>query len=155
MLWLAFVMAKDFNTLVAVYLAIDVLGMAVALIGLVRSARIGFTLDDKGLTVRTTYATRSWPWKDIASARTLDRVSRGGTLGLFGGSVRSPEQAIQMLPTITLVSGDVIRFYALRMTVRTTYATTWVDDALIAVTRRAQAFHGTGEDTPPTRERDY
>lgn len=138
------------TTLINAYMGIVAAIMALAAIGIIRAMRIGITLDDAGATVRMTYSTKSFAWADIASARTLDRVSRGGTLGLFGG-LNAAEPHIQLLPTITLTSGAVVRLYPLRMTVRSTYTRTWVDDALVAITKTAQQRRGGGIETGPMR----
>ncbi|HLK44407.1 MAG TPA: hypothetical protein VKT18_00400, partial [Acidimicrobiales bacterium] len=125
------------------------LALCVALYGFVRSLRIGITLSEDGVVVRTTFATRAWAWDVIRSARTLDRVSRGGTLGLFGGPVRANDYPpVQTLPTITLTNGDVVRFYALRLTVRSEHEGSWVDEAMVEINRQAQERHG-GVDLGP------
>jgi hypothetical protein len=142
LVWLGTVMAQDATGVVFLYLGVDAVLATIAAIGLVRAFRVGITLDDAGVTVRTTFATRSWPWDEIRSARTLDRVSRGGALGLFGGITLNNDGHVQLLPTITLRSGDVVRFYALRLTVRTRYDSTWADDAMSEITRRAAARRG-------------
>jgi hypothetical protein len=149
LVWLAVVMSRDVTGIVGLYLAVDVLGIVIATIGLVRSFRIAIVLDEAGVTVRTTFSTRSWRWEEIRSARTLDRVSRGGALGVFGGITLNNDDRIQLLPTITLRTGDVVRFYALRMTVRTRYDSTWADEAMLEINQRAEARRGGGLDLGP------
>jgi hypothetical protein len=129
--------SKYVNSLVDLYAAITGLCVTAAVIATARAMRIGITLDDNGVTVRTTFSTRNWPWSRIASARSLERVSRGGTLGLFAGPVKTSQQ-VQLLPMLTFTNGDTYRLYALRMTVRDAFDQTWVDEAMVEITRQAQ-----------------
>lgn len=151
--WLIVQMARHLDAFIGIYLGITALGLCIALYGLVRSLHIGITLSEEGVVVRTTFATRTFSWDVIRSARTLDRVSRGGTLGLFGGPVRQNDYPpVQTLPTITLTNGDVVRFYALRLTVRSEHEGSWVDEAMVEITREAQERHG-GADLGPRSPR--
>lgn len=151
--WLIFEMARHLSAFVAAYVAIASLVLGIAVYGLVRSLRIGITLSEDGVVVRTTFATRAWTWDVIRSARTYNRVSRGGTLGLFGGPVRANDYPpVQTLPTITLTNGDVVRFYALRLTVRSEHEGSWVDEAMVEINRQAEERRG-GVDLGPRPSR--
>lgn len=118
-----------------VYMAIVSIGALVLLVGAVRSLRIGFYLDDNGLTTRTSYSTRSWRYDEIDRAYTSDRATRGRPMRYVGFTMKHMER-IQIVPSLKLANGVTVVLRGLHTATSDLVGANWVDDAVIEINRR-------------------
>ena len=133
------------TSLVHAYEVFMVLVGIFCLVGAARSLRGGITLDDEGVTVRTTFSTRSWRWEELRHAETRDRTSLRSTTSSLG--ISRNQRRTQILPTLRLASGKDVELHGLRLVLPGDDLRNWVDDAMHAIDRRLIERRGDGSPT--------
>jgi hypothetical protein len=133
-----------------VYIGIVALLIGVLLLGFVRSFRCGIRLDDIGVEVRTTYATRRWRWESIERARVLDRPVRGSPYLAGIERISHREDRYYVLVVLTFTDGSDLRLYGLRFVASEPSDSAWVDGAVREINQTLSARRGESGASRPT-----
>jgi hypothetical protein len=137
-------MTKDATSIVYVYMGIVVVVILVALIAFVRAFRVGITVDDVGVTAKTTWSTKRFRWDEISEAEAHDRsvVVTGRALV---PTRRGATQRVEVLPILTMANtGRRLRIHGLKATISSSYARNWLDDAIHEINDRLQERRASG-----------
>ena len=135
-------MAKHTNTIVFVYMGIVSLGVVIALVGTARAFRAGIYLFGDRVVVQSTFSRVSWRWTELERAETIDRISRGGPLGVLAMTSQRAEPRVQIIAVFRRVQGSPVVVRALRVSTSSPHEENWLDDALHEVNRRIDAHRG-------------
>lgn len=139
LLWVIWSMSATLNSVVTIYVAVVVLALCVDVVGLVRCLRLGITLDDRGVTVRTTYTTRTYAWDTIERAETVDRLARQPPSSITASRRPGGTERFHVLGVLWLRNGKRVAFPGLRQTVGVhTGPGLWLDEAMLEANRRVK-----------------
>lgn len=143
--------SKSAGSVVDIYMCVVGLVIVTAVVGLVRSFRIGIEVADDGITARTTFSTKHFAWDEIAEATSVDRAIRttGRNLVPMSQEVR---KRIQVVPVLRLNSGKRVRLYGLQVHIESDTFSNWLDDAVMEINDRLEERRGAlgSGATPPT-----
>jgi Bacterial PH domain len=143
-------MAKNATSVVLVYMGILSLVVLAALVGFVRSFRVGIEVNDDGVTARTTFATRRFAWDEIVEAQAVDRAIRTTGRSLVPMTPNAMKM-IQVVPVLRLTNGRRVRLQGLQAHIESDTFTNWLDDAIVEINNRLEERHGLGSGAAPTR----
>jgi hypothetical protein len=141
MLWS---MSANFNSIVAVYMALAGVALGVMLVGFVRSFRIGFIVDDVGVTARSALATKTYRFAEIERAEAVDREARQAPSTVtFSRTPGGGDARVHILAVLWLRNGKRVAFPGLRITSGAHNAVdNWVDDAMREANYRLKQLRG-------------
>jgi hypothetical protein len=136
--WVAVSMMRirPFNGYLATYTGATVALLLVVLVGFARARRIGITVDDDGVTARTTYSTRQWRWDQLKGAHVLEReiAQRQAYLG----RIHLTGERVRMLLVLDLRNGLDVRLYGLKVVTSSYLDRHWLHDAMREINARVQ-----------------
>lgn len=114
--------------------------IAVLLVGFVRSFRAGIEVDDDGVVVRTTYATKRWRFDELRGARLLDRDLP--VRQQYFGALHPREERTRLVPVLVLRNGLDVRLYGLKVIGVGYLAQHWLPDAVEEINGRIALRRG-------------
>jgi hypothetical protein len=141
------------NSVIDVYIALDLAVIVILAVGIYRAFRVGFILGDTKLTVRQTFSTRSWPWEQVRNMEVLEQRARGmNGFTTYGGGgrfvSRQEQRTTDEIPVIRTVSRGSIPLRSMKARVTALTTDCWIDDVVKAVNERIEARGVGGGATP-------
>jgi len=136
---------------VEVYMAVVAAFALYMVVAIVRSLRSGIVLDDRGVTVRGSFATRRYRWEQLREAGIQDRAHTTRAPAGFTLSRGQPDTRVVILPTLRLTSGKIVLLYGARVTLSKPDSSNWVDEAVREINRRLEAHRQQGDAAPTPR----
>lgn len=142
-------MSEHASSIVFVYMAVVGAAVAVLLIGMVRSFRVGISITPDGVVVRTLFATRTWKWGELERVSSIDVISRGGPMGIGTYTTQRSEPRTQIIPVFRPVGRTPVPVRGLKVATSSPSDANWLDDALQIINKKIGEHRTAGESAAP------